>query len=254
MQKGIDPAAPRPIAAAGTLHRPADIERPGLARRCRLIIEIGAIFIFAPVLMMHVIYSWRVPVWAALAPVLIGLAAYLLADRTFSLKREFAVGFGRREAMSILALFLIGGGVVTAYVAEFMPERFLSLPRERPHVWSRVLIAYPFLSVLVQEFVYRTYFFHRYGPLFGTSRWAMIVASGVAFGFAHIIFKNWVAVVGTTLTGLLFAWRYERTRSLAAVWVEHTLWGWMVFTVGLGGFFFTGVVTGWKLPKLPLPW
>jgi hypothetical protein len=30
------------------------------------------------------------------------------------------------------------------------------------------------------------------------------------------------------------------------VWIEHTLWGWLVFTVGLGGFFFTGIATGWR--------
>ena len=41
--------------------------------------------------------------------------------------------------------------------------------------------------------------------------------------------------------GALFAWRYERSRSFWAVWVEHVLWGWLVFTVGLGVFFFTGV-------------
>jgi hypothetical protein len=40
---------------------------------------------------------------------------------------------------------------------------------------------------------------------------------------------------------MLLAYRYEATRSFWAVWIEHTLWGWLVFTIGLGGYFFTGV-------------
>jgi membrane protease YdiL (CAAX protease family) len=69
----------------------------------------------------------------------------------------------------------------------------------------------------------------------------IIVVNGGLFGIGHVMFGNWIAVAGTMATGMLFAYRYDRTRSLAAVWLEHTLWGWLVFTVGLGGYFFTGV-------------
>ena len=73
------------------------------------------------------------------------------------------------------------------------------------------------------------------------NRWVLIAANALAFGFGHILFRNWIAIGGTLAGGALFAWRYERTRSFWAVWAEHTLWGWLVFTVGLGVFFFTGV-------------
>ena len=54
-------------------------------------------------------------------------------------------------------------------------------------------------------------------------------------------------MVGTVATGLLFALRYAVTRSFWAVYLEHTLWGALVFTVGLGRFFFTGVgIVGWR--------
>ena len=43
------------------------------------------------------------------------------------------------------------------------------------------------------------------------------------------------------LLGLLLAYRYTETRSVWAAWIEHTLYGWLVFTVGLGLYFFTGV-------------
>ena len=43
------------------------------------------------------------------------------------------------------------------------------------------------------------------------------------------------------------ALRYALTRSFWAVYLEHTLWGALVFTVGLGRFFFTGVgIVGWR--------
>lgn len=73
-----------------------------------------------------------------------------------------------------------------------------------------------------------------------------VARDGLAFGFGHIIFKNWVAVAMTTFGGIVLAWRYADTRSFWAVWIEHTLRGWLTFTVGLGGFLFTGIATGWR--------
>jgi len=94
--------------------------------------------------------------------------------------------------------------------------------------------------VLAQEFMYRAFFFHRYGPLF-SSRWMLIGVNAMVFSLGHVLFRNWIALGGTLIAGLLLAWRYERTRSFWAVWVEHVLWGWLVFTIGLGVFFFTGI-------------
>ena len=67
------------------------------------------------------------------------------------------------------------------------------------------------------------------------------------FGFGHIVVGTELAVVGTMATGMLFALRYALTRSFWAVFLEHTLWGALVFTVGLGRFFFTGVgISSWR--------
>lgn len=246
MLSAAAPAGDRPLAAAGTRQRPDHIEYPDGVRRIWLAVEMLVIFVGAPLAMTHAIYGLRVPVWAALFPVLIALVLYFLADRTFALRSELGRGVPRAALGSILAVFLVAGGAVAAYVAQELPDAFLSLPRERPGVWRKVLTNYPIFSVLVQELVYRTLFFHRYGPLFGRRRWGLVLTSGLLFGFGHVIFWNWFAVVSTALLGVLFAWRYAVTRSFWAVWIEHTLWGWLVFTVGLGGFFFTGIATGWR--------
>jgi membrane protease YdiL (CAAX protease family) len=99
----------------------------------------------------------------------------------------------------------------------------------------------------VQELVYRTFFFHRYGVLFGNWWWAAILLNGVLFGLGHIVIGTPLAIYGTMATGALFAWRYAMTRSFWAVFLEHTLWGALVFTVGLGRYFFTGVgILTWR--------
>jgi membrane protease YdiL (CAAX protease family) len=41
--------------------------------------------------------------------------------------------------------------------------------------------------------------------------------------------------------GLIFAWRYLRTNSFWAVALEHALYGNLIFTIGLGVYFFTGI-------------
>lgn len=229
------------LATGGTLPRAPEIACPNLARRVWLIGEILLFFVVAPLLLRYAVFELRIPLFLLLPPLLLAFIIYLLCDRTFEVKRELTRGFSAGDLVSILAIFLIAGGCVAAFVAQEMPGRFLSFPRGNPELWKLVMVLYPLLSVIAQEFVYRTFFFHRYGPLFDDRRVLAIVANGLLFGFAHILFNNWVAVVGTALAGTLFAYRYTETGSFWAVWFEHTLWGWLVFTVGLGAYFFTGI-------------
>jgi membrane protease YdiL (CAAX protease family) len=186
------------------------------------------------------VYDYRVPVFYALPPVLAAFIAFLLLDRGFSLRQELSRGISRQTLASILIFFVLGSAVVALGVALLMPDKLFALAAERPGKWLKIMSLYPFTSVLPQEFVYRVFFFHRYGPLF-RNRSTLILTNGLVFAFGHIIFRNWIAVVGTLVTGLLFAWRYERTRSFWAVYLEHLLWGWLAFTIGLGVYFFTGV-------------
>lgn len=203
--------------------------------------ELLVLFLGAPAAMAYAIFELRLPLFLVLQPVLIAFVAFLLWDRSFSLKRELSRGFGWRDLATMLGIFAVAAGVVTWATAEFFPNSFLSFPRARFELWLTIILLYPLLSVIAQELVYRTFFFHRYGALFGERRWLAIGVNGLLFGYGHILFGNWIAVVGTALVGCLFAWRYTGTRSFWAVWLEHSLYGWLVFTVGLGRFFFTGV-------------
>ncbi|MDX2258241.1 MAG: CPBP family intramembrane glutamic endopeptidase [Hyphomicrobiaceae bacterium] len=228
------------LAAGGTLPRPDAIAHPSLARRTWLTIEMLVLFIGLPLALLYVVETGNVPLFVVLPPVLVVFVIVLLADRSFLLRRELIRLPSAYETMSIFAVFAVAGLMVAAYVAQEMPGQFLSFPRQRPETWQRVMILYPLLSVPVQELVYRTFFFHRYGPLFGERRGLLVVTNGLLFGLAHIVFGNWIAIIGTAIIGMLLAYRYEATRSFWAVWLEHALWGGLVFTVGLGRYFFTG--------------
>lgn len=229
------------IRAGGTLTLPPHVARPSRARTLRLIGEIGVLYLLIPIVMLHLLLTLRLPLFTLLPPLLLAFVVLLAIDPTFSLKKELSHGAPLRHALWIVLTFIVLGGAVAWAVSELMPRQFLALPRDRPHIWQRIMLFYPLLSVIPQELAYRTFFFHRYGPIFRGHLRAMIVINGLLFGFGHVLFGNWVAVAGTMLTGMLFAFRYAETRSLGYVWFEHTLWGWLVFTVGLGGFFFTGV-------------
>jgi membrane protease YdiL (CAAX protease family) len=122
-------------------------------------------------------------------------------------------------------------------------HQFLSFPRDRPDIWIKVMVLYPLLSVWPQEIIYRSFIRHRYAPLFKT-RAAYIAASAIAFGFMHILFLNPVAITMTLIGGVLFAHSYYKHQSLALACLEHALYGCLIFTIGLGQFFFSGAAWG----------
>ena len=69
--------------------------------------------------------------------------------------------------------------------------------------------------------------------LFATMHAILFASRGSTF--------HWEAVALSLIGGLIFAYRFVKTRSLLAVWLEHALYGDLIFTSGLGRFFFTGV-------------
>jgi membrane protease YdiL (CAAX protease family) len=241
---GISADVPQGVLCAGGTLR----VRPLTPTFCvLLVVEMALIFVGAPLAVSAAVHDYRVPVFIALMPALAIALVFLLADPAFSMRRELTRGFGLTTLLSILGGFAVGGGAVAYYVAHVHPDWFLEFPRNRPATYQRIMLLYPAMSVVVQELVYRTFFFHRYGALFGRAWWLAILVNGVLFGLGHIVIGTELAVYGTMATGTLFAWRYVATRSFWAVFIEHTLWGALVFTVGLGRFFFAGVgILSWR--------
>ena len=143
-----------------------------------------------------------------------------------------------RRIISIYAVAVLGlGGLL--WLAK--PTALFSLLGQNPRKWLLVMFAYPIVSVMPQEVIYRVFFFERYRALFGRGA-GMVFTSATVFSFGHVVFHNWPAMVLTLAGGLLFAKTYQRTGSLRLVAFEHALYGGAVFTIGYGEFFFAGTM------------
>lgn len=128
---------------------------------------------------------------------------------------------------------------LTLFTALFYPELLFRLPRQRPQLWLLILLLYPLLSVAPQEFLFRTFFMQRYRPLFGEGA-TMLWVNAAAFAWAHAFFLNWVAPLLSLIAGYLLARTWQQTRSFRWVCLEHALYGQIVFTCGIGWFFYQG--------------
>lgn len=206
-------------------------------RRLALLLEFLIIFVALPVLIyLRVLPNWPIPYL-----LVAGATVYFVLRRDPSFDRSQLFGWKGADAYiravrlrDIFAMLSLG-----AAVWYFAPELLFSFVRRNPLFWAIVMVFYPLVSVFPQELIYRAFLFHRYRPLFG-SRWALITASALAFGFVHIIFGNWLAVGLTVIGGFLFAITYQRSRLLLLSGTEHAIFGNFLFTIGLGQFFYHG--------------
>ena len=202
-------------------------------------IELLVLFVGVPALM----------VWGGtrVRPLLVGALAagfcfvLLWRDGGFDRSTLWNIAGLRGVARLILLRFAICAVLLTGLVWLLRPDQFFILPRTRPGLWAVIMVAYPLISVWPQELIYRAFFFHRYRSIFGEGA-GMVIGSSVAFGLMHVIFQNWVAVVMTIVGGVFFGTTYLKSRSLLAVSFEHTLYGQLIFTIGLGAYFYTGTL------------
>jgi membrane protease YdiL (CAAX protease family) len=163
----------------------------------------------------------------------------LLRDPTFDRRLLWNAPAARRGLLGVFALMVGAGTGMVLGLALLRPEWLSSLPIHRPGLWLLLLLVYAIVVAYPQEVIYRAFLFHRYRPVFGEGP-AMIAASAAAFGYAHVLCGNPVAVLLALALGLLFAWRYQTSRSLLLVTIEHALYAALVLTVGLGQFFGAG--------------
>jgi len=119
------------------------------------------------------------------------------------------------------------------------PNRLFSFPLQRPRLWLIVMVLYPILSALPQELVLRSFFFRRYGVLF-FGKTTMIAANAFCFALIHMMFHNWISPLLSAFGGTLFAYSYTQHHSLKWAAVEHSLYGCIVFTAGIGVYFLVG--------------
>jgi hypothetical protein len=136
----------------------------------------------------------------------------------------------------ILIRFGISSVLLLIFISMYDPERRFDLITHRTDMWARLMLLYPVLSALPQEFIFCTFFFARYSCIFNNHR-KMMAASSIIFAYVHVLFINPVAPLLTIIAGYFFASTFAKHKSLALVTIEHALYGNMVFTLGLGWYF-----------------
>lgn len=161
---------------------------------------------------------------------------YLLSSKSFSKKSFGFNGFVGWKTLGLRILILIL--VISLLSFIFLPrEHLFYLPKNNTILWILIMIFYPVWSAFTQEVIYRGFFFHRYLPLFKSDNHAIVV-NGILFGLLHIIFRNWIAVMGATFIGIIWALSYVKNRSILMVSIEHAIVGDYLFTIGLGYYFY----------------
>ena len=204
--------------------------------------EFTLIFIFLPLvgfsLRSH-LANWLFPALIILMSVCCML---LLSDPHF--KRFRLTSFGQFSAVKnrLFSFFLLGAVFSGMFYGIIHQENWFALPRNSFNDWLLLLLLYPVLSVIPQELIFRTYFFHRYKHIMPKKSMRIIVSATV-FALAHIVYANLIAVFLAFLGGLLFSYTYAQSRSTFVCVIEHSLWGIWMFTLGIGSYLDSGALT-----------
>jgi membrane protease YdiL (CAAX protease family) len=214
----------------------AALSNPALTRR----IEFAAFYLGVPLLM-----TFAVPpsyMWPGLAMATVAGLALLMRTEGFRFSRLLE---GRLiESWAAFAgFFLLTTIFAFGLVLAVRPEMLLYLPRYAPAMWLAILALYPLVSVAPQELIYRVLFFERYGVLFPDRRVAVLVNAAV-FGMAHMFFWNWIAVGMTFVGGVVFSLAYLGRGGFLWAGALHAVAGQIIFTSGLGVFFYHGAAPG----------
>ncbi|MFY8273313.1 CPBP family intramembrane glutamic endopeptidase [Pseudoalteromonas sp. SSDWG2] len=203
--------------------------------------ELICLFIALPLVgfsLRAYLHNWLIPALITLTAI---CCITLLKDPQF--KRFRLISFGQFAIVKRrIAMFFLIGALVSGVLYSIVNQgNWFNYPLESPSAWLKLLILYPLLSVLPQELIFRTYFFHRYKYII-PNKGARVWLSACVFALAHCVYNNVIAVLIAFLGGLLFAYTYAQSRSTFVCVLEHSLWGLWMFTLGVGSYLDSGAL------------
>lgn len=209
----------------------------GLPRRTIMLwVEFAALYFLVPLF-----YAFHRQSSPLLFLLLLGVAGVVFLYKNESFRNEFFLNKKGwvRDLPRILRLFFVLALLLLCFTMLVYPQYLFNCPRNHFSLWLWLMVIYPLLAVYPQELIYRAFLFHRYREVVPRKRY-LIHLSATAFAFGHIIYFHPLSIVLTFFGGYLFSWTYFKTRSLLAVSFEHALYGCLLYTIGLGQFFYTG--------------
>ena len=201
-----------------------------MKNQTKLFLELLTLFVILPMALCLSIGIW---IKVTLGLLGFGFVVSVLSQEKYTLLKGGAKGFPtdlKKQIITVLAL-LIPATIFFVYIYD--SEQLFYVVRNNPIVWVVIFFVYSFMSVLPQEVLYRSFFFHRYRSLF-TNNVVLVLINALVFSLGHLFFENTLVLVITFLGGLIFGYTYLKTKSLRLVFIEHTIYGYWLFTVGMG--------------------
>ena len=161
------------------------------------------------------------------------LSLYLL-KKTSSFSFESLKKKTEWKFFFLVSLFFVVSGFVYTIILD--SNLLFNLPKNYFFLWVAVIFIYPILSVIPQEIVFRVLFFERYSCLF-KNKFLYIILNSIIFAYIHLVFQNFHAFFITLITSPIFAHAYLN-KSFKTCFLVHTVGGQLVFTYGLGKYFY----------------
>ncbi len=196
-------------------------------------VEIVLLFIVAPIILLL-----SIPTMYKVTYVLIGVFYMMLISIFIEKFQKKNIGkklrktVGKQIGIRFLTITLL-----TTIVLYFQDKELLfNVVLNKPVLWLKFSGIYILFSVIPQELIYRTFFVKRYQKLLN-KEWLFILINSLLFSFGHIWFQSWIVLGFTFIGSILFVTTYLKTKSIWIVFLEHSLYGVWLYTVGYGELF-----------------
>ena len=207
------------------------------ARMAWVCTELVALWVLLPVLL----WTDVLPVGYRIV-VLVAAAVYALWIVSYEHVKWDELGF--RRSVGLVPSLRQGAPWVAAAVPVLVlvtvsihgREALWAWPTRRAESVLALLTFYAAVSVTSQEFLFSSFFFWRYRPLFSPG--FLVGFNAVVFAVAHVIYGSWVSVGLALLCRVILARVYRRHGNFWGVWILHLLLGAAAFLVGLGRYFY----------------
>ncbi len=171
-----------------------------------------------------------------IAPLLFLIFIYLAKTKEFSFKELIQIQLKKKALLIHAFIVTLCSIFLFSCVYFFDHENLFNLPRSNLLVWTILCLMYPLFSAYGQEIIYRVFLFYRYRTIFKTKR-MFILASSVSFSFVHIVYYSPISIILTLFLGIYLSTTYLKTKSVLFTSIIHSIFGNLIFTIGLGSYF-----------------
>ena len=202
-------------------------------KKGKKIIEIFLLFVVTPLLLL-----FPISISIKLTYLFLAIAyIFLVSIRKKRYSNQKGAGRISRKVLVQIGLRFVIIAIGTSLILFFQDrEALFNVLLNKPFLWLKFSAIYVLVSVIPQEFIYRTFFTKRYQKLIH-SEFFFILINAALFSLAHIWFRSWAVLGFTFVGGILFATTYLKIKSVWLVILEHSIYGVWLYTVGYGKIF-----------------